>query len=1042
MRNENNLYHNIEKYMIRAPFFSVEDYRRFLSENTENDNIDKFIIELCNNAVFREAILAASENLHSKIDDYISGKMSETKKRNDFRLSILKYYIRMSSRTTPFGLFSFVGMGEVGEKNTDKKICLGKNNKKARPDFEWLMKVVKDYEEKYRKYVQYITNAIVTEKGDRINLPYNTGGTDEEISLRNSKPVQILVELCKGEYKSYEEMIDALKKEYPTVSDEKIEAIIKELIEKEVVISNLRPSLTSDDQMVYVINQLKNVKAAEKELVELEKINSDINTYNQLMIGEGENLLAKILREMKDMMESSSYLQIDTMTEIDNNSIKGIDGKELNDYADFFFAFSQNKEKKNNIYDEYRIDFIEKYGEDREVLLTEMLDNDFGVGAPYSYMHPTASRGRMGVQNEDDEMCSEYFLRKLQESCKNNEPINIEEDFVEKLMEHEKILIKDLPLSLELNFMCKENEGQMLYYLGPNVGSTGAGKTFGRFTHIVQDYRELCDQIDEEENKLIYDNTIICELSYIPQKVRYANVTRNYNNRAYEMSFFYRDINSEKQFISIDDIYVGIENNRFYLKSRKLNKRVIFKTNNMLNIMGDANIIRFLKEIEQDEYVEWNDFPWKRLFKNLTYVPEIRYRNLILSTEMWRMKKEDIAENNKYEDFEEGLSNYINKYNVPQFVYVSESDNRLLLDLQNQWCRKILYKIIKTEKNIILNAVEKGNELIEDKGEKLHNCEIVVPYIRNNFNDESITNSVQEVNASGVKTQKILDVAMDYRYKMLGSDWFYVKIYGVDAWQENIIIYYISQFADVLLQEGIIDKYFFMRYTDPQFHIRLRFHGKDISNNSEKIIKWLNQMFAEKIISHFEIGCYEREIERYGGVHGIEIAEDIFYIDSRVTEKLLLLMKDKEISFEKELIGVISAIFYMKQFGWSFSRQLEWLNSFIGKDDYKSEHKKVRKEYEEICNDRNEWYSLVHKDGGKELHDLFSAREGFVNKYRQAIQKNKITTSEETIVGSLIHLSFNRLFGIDREFEKKIMSLTRHTLYSLKYIKQKENAIE
>lgn len=1030
MKNEKNLYHNTEEYMIRVPMFSVDKYFMFLSNYSDKEDIDKLITALCNNAVFREAILAASENLYSKIDEYISGKLQDSKKIDDFRISILKYYIRMSSRTTPFGLFACVGIGGF-DKRANEKMVVGKKNKKARPDFEWIMKVVKNLEEKFYKSLQYTTNNIVTNKGDRIYLPYNTGMKEEEISLRNSKPVQILVDLCRQQYKSYKNMMNALREEYSSVRDETLEKTIKELISKEVLISNLRPSLTTEDQLIYIIDQVKRIPEAKNELDVLEMIYEDIQSYNKLVLGKGENILKKILHEMKDMAGAATYLQIDTKVEIENNGIESMKHEELRMFVDFLFVVSQNKKSKKTIYDEYKMDFIEKYGEDREVLLTEMLDNDFGIGAPYSYMHPYAARNRRAPQSEENEKLSVYFWQKLNDAYKKNMPLIIENDFIENILSNAEISEEDLPLSLELNFICKKRGKELFYYLGPNVGSTGAGKTFGRFTHLVTEYKDLCMHISKEEEQIIDENTIICELTYIPQKPRLANVTRNYNNRRYELSFYFRDVNSKKQFISLDDIYVGIENRKFYLKSGQLNKKIRIKTNNMLNVIGDSNIIRFLKEVEQDGIVEWSDFPWTRLFNHLPHIPEIRYKNLILSTEMWRINKEELTSHDKYEEFTNSLDVYAIKNSLPQFVYVSESDNRLLLDLNNEWCKRILFKILKTEKSIKLLATEKGTDLVFDKEGNGYACEIVVPFVRNG--------SKPKLDNSNIVTQKIVNVDQTVRYKMLGSDWFYVKIYGVGAWQDNVIVYYISQFANQLLQEGVIDKYFFMRYADPEFHIRLRFHGINIVQYSNKITTWLYEMFAEKTISRFEISCYEREIERYGGAYGIDIAEEIFFVDSKVTEQLLLLMKGGKISFEKELIGVISAIFYMDQFGWDFYRQLNWLDSFILKTDYKSDYKKVRKIYEELCNDCNNWHNLVQKEDGKLLYNLFTSRAISVKKYRKAIQQGMITTSEETIIGSIIHLSFNRLFGINREFERKILSLLRHTLYSLKYVKEKGN---
>ena len=44
----------------------------------------------------------------------------------------------------------------------------------------------------------------------------------------------------------------------------------------------------------------------------------------------------------------------------------------------------------------------------------------------------------------------------------------------------------------------------------------------------------------------------------------------------------------------------------------------------------------------------------------------------------------------------------------------------------------------------------------------------------------------------------------------------------------------------------------------------------------------------------------------------------------------------------------------------------------------------------------------------------------------------------DNIILSVIHLHCNRLFGTDREKEREIISFVRHTLYALKYFKNKK----
>ena len=143
-----------------------------------------------------------------------------------------------------------------------------------------------------------------------------------------------------------------------------------------------------------------------------------------------------------------------------------------------------------------------RYGEDREVLLTEMLDNDFGIGAPYSYMHPYAARNRREPQSEENEKLSAYFWQKLSDAYKKNMPLIIEDDIIENILSDTEIREENLPLSLELNFICKKAV-RNCYIIRSKCGSTGCRKTFGRFTHLVEEYRDLCAHISKEEEHII-----------------------------------------------------------------------------------------------------------------------------------------------------------------------------------------------------------------------------------------------------------------------------------------------------------------------------------------------------------------------------------------------------------------------------------------------------------------------------------------------------------------------------------------------------------
>lgn len=77
------------------------------------------------------------------------------------------------------------------------------------------------------------------------------------------------------------------------------------------------------------------------------------------------------------------------------------------------------------------------------------------------------------------------------------------------------------------------------------------------------------------------------------------------------------------------------------------------------------------------------------------------------------------------------------------------------------------------------------------------------------------------------------------------------------------------------------------------------------------------------------------------------------------------------------------------------------------------------------------------------------ARRHALRQYQKAVRDQEedglLYNSFYNILSSMIHLHLNRMLGIDRRREKKVLTLALHTLYNLQYIrgnrKAKENEI-
>jgi thiopeptide-type bacteriocin biosynthesis protein len=117
----------------------------------------------------------------------------------------------------------------------------------------------------------------------------------------------------------------------------------------------------------------------------------------------------------------------------------------------------------------------------------------------------------------------------------------------------------------------------------------------------------------------------------------------------------------------------------------------------------------------------------------------------------------------------------------------------------------------------------------------------------------------------------------------------YVKLYCREEQQNEILTGPLRLLLDYFKQQTSC---FFVRYHDPRPHLRLRFQGAPTFLTAEFFsvcVAWLQELIQQGLIAHFVFEGYEREIERYGGVQGMEVAEALFAIDSRLVLELLAL---------------------------------------------------------------------------------------------------------------------------------------------------------
>lgn len=212
--------------------------------------------------------------------------------------------------------------------------------------------------------------------------------------------------------------------------------------------------------------------------------------------------------------------------------------------------------------------------------------------------------------------------------------------------------------------------------------------------------------------------------------------------------------------------------------------------------------------------------------------------------------------------------------------------------------------------------------------------------------------------------------------------------------------------------------------------IRLRVNEtKNIGGLLNKVLDWLKDCKKNGEIFDANIKSYERESARYGGPQLIEMAESVFWRDSQLVIKMLDIFEHESVDNQKILV-VLSVIKILEDLGFTREAQLELLDTYVDKNLYKQEFRPMRKRL----------LDLISQEEGVDNHlverktmQLFFDRTEVLNEYGRLLQQKGevLWNNVFDIASSLLHMHFNRIFGVNREKEKEGLALTRHTIYAL-----------
>jgi len=1020
---------------------------------------------LLTDASFREAIFLSSPSLIDEVDKYLDHHLTD-KENEKLLLSIYRFYLRAAYRCTPFGLFAGVTIGRVADKTAINLFSQNLYQKNIRLDTHFLSAVIQKAigEPFLRNSIRWFSNNTTYSIQDKlryIEYRVNKDSRTHHLStVDDSDYVQMVLKRAQSGATIFE-ISETLINDDITQSD--AISFIDEMIAGCLLVPEVEPLVTGKEYHEQILEKLSKQLKDVNNLANLASIVNGLSNEKHQAVGNSFSQLKSILEESRAIspdLDSGKLFQCDMMKPASDRTISKAVTIELSNTIKLLnkiVAYTEQARLKD-----FKEAFRKRY-EEQEVALLHVLDNEAGIGYPVG-AHITSDNtpllANLFVNAENEKQSSnhqsnnwsKFLWSKLQDVIRHNSrELEITDAEIQSIFKKQQSNEGLLPNSIYTicNILAASNEeldkGNFLVSHEVTAGPS-AINLLGRFCHMS---RELTDHAraairKEEEAR---PECIFAEILHIPQ-ARLGNILMRPVLRNYEIPILTRAAVDEDHSIFLNDLMISIKNGRIFLRSKRLNKEVIPRLTTAHNFsMNPVPHYQFLGDLQFQELKGGLSWSWGVL-SEFAFLPRVRYRKTILSKAGWILNLCDISTKKDIKDSEltELITAHFTKNQIPTTLTIKQGDNQLPIDIRNTNCLKILMQDLKKYKSLILEeCLFNENNLVVKGPEGAFTNEIIIPWHK-----VVEVKPIQQSNGN-VKHVESKIVPRQRAY-LPGSEWHYVKIYCGVKTADIILTEVVKPLTEKLLDNGIISKFFFIRYYDHDHHLRIRFKGK--GNFYAEVTNKLNEALAPylqvNLISNVQIEIYKQEIERYG-FENIDNSEAIFFSDSVGTLNVIALLegdKGDQLRWQFAIKGV-NDLLDAFQFNTSMKRELmSWLSTSFAKEfrvDNPEGKKQLGAKYRE-CRpvvDKALKESLNEEDELCQVWNIFKLRSESLSACTSEIlrlsKENELSVGLNDLVASYIHMFLNRFLRSKQRMQEMVIYDLLHQHYKSLLAREKQN---
>lgn len=971
-----------------------------------------------------EAVFVASPALVDALE--IWKRDPESKKGQRAERSLVRYFLRMASRATPFGLFSGCSTAEFAvpappaasaaggardggatrESGAPKggagaavatapaaptRLTLGPRGsygRHTRLDMDYLFALCEELEKDpaMRRELRYRPNSSLYRAAGR--LRYAEARLEDKVrshhlvAVESSEYLEATLERAAKGAKAADlaaALVTAGGGGNPAgtgavgasgdaaagdleITQEDADAFLTELIDSQVLVSDLSPPVTGPEAIHDLVHHLAGLPAgqeAARRLAAARDTLAELDAGGPGASPDRYRTIATDLEALPTKVEMARLFQVDMVKPPDGATLGPAVLDEVMAGIDLLRRLAGRPRSES--LDNFRRDFQNRYGEQREMPLVEVLDEEIGIGFERSSeVGAEASPLLRGMALAPPAADPSFpwgarqalLLAKLQQARHEGaHQIELSVADLDKMAPAGGQPGPPLPdgFQVMVTLAAASQEamdgGDFQLMISGAAGPSGA-RLLGRFCHADP---LLCERTRGHlrAEEALRPGAIFAEIVHLPQG-RIGNILSRPVMRDYEIPFLGRSGADEEHQIPVSDLLVSVQGNRIVLRSRRLDREVVPRLTSAHNFsMRSLGIYRFLCTLQHQEILGGVAWQWGPL-ESAPFLPRVTHGKLVLSRAAWWVTGDEIKGLAKKEGAERwtAVQEWRKKRELPRLLMLADGDNELLVDLDNTLSIDAVLDIIEErDRARLLEIFPPVDALIAHGPEGRFVHEMVIPMHRLpapatdaatpatagdaggalaaadaaaglapavEGGDAAVVvrrptagaagaapgpapaAAGAEVQAAGAAGRNGREVRRSFAP---GSEWLYAKLYTGTATADRVLREVVAPLVREAAGGGLADSWFFIRYADPDWHLRVRFHG-DPATLAGRVLPALHQaaipLLDDGRLWKMQLDTYEREVERYGGPLGIGLVERLFQADSEAVMAILDMLEGDE----------------------------------------------------------------------------------------------------------------------------------------------------